>query len=71
MRNDKVYEIRYTNPKIINNTPYGREELCVTTHIRATTATEARRICKHMTGALIKNMKVETIRGYSYRADND
>ena len=71
MRNDRVYEIEYTNPKIIINTPYGCEELQATTQIRATTATEARRIFKRMTGALIKNMKIKTVRGYNYCADND
>ena len=71
MRNDRVYEIEYTNPKIIINTPYGREELQATAQIRATNPAEARRICKRMTGALIKDMRLKAARGYDYRADND
>ena len=71
MRNDRVYEIEYTNPKIIINTPYGREELQATAQIRAASPAEARRICKRMTGALIKDMRLKAARGYVYRAGND
>ena len=71
MRNDRVYEIEYINPNIIINTPYGREELQATAQIRATSPAEARRICKRMTGALIKDMRLKAARGYDYRADND
>lgn len=71
MRNDRVYEIEYTNTKIIINTPYGCEELQATAQIRATSPAEARRICKRMTGALIKDMRLKAARGYDYRADND
>lgn len=71
MRNDRVYEIEYNNPKIIINTPYGCEELHATAKIRATSPAEARRICKRMTSALIKDMRVIAACGYAYRADND
>lgn len=71
MRNDRVYEIEYTNTKIIINTPYGCEELHATAKIRATSPAEARRICKRMTGALIKDMHTKAACGYDYRADND
>lgn len=71
MRNDRVYEIEYINPNIIINTPYSYEELQATAQIRATSPAEARRICKRMTGALIKDMRLKAARGYAYRADND
>lgn len=71
MRNDRVYEIEYTKPTAIINTPYGCEELHATAHIRAASAADARRICKRSTGALIKDMCVKANRGYTYRADND
>ena len=66
----RVFDIEYTAKSIIN-TPYGCERLHATAHIRATTPTEARRICKRLTGALIKDMRIKTARGYIYHADND
>ena len=67
----KVFDIEYTIPSAIIDTPYGFEELHATAHIRATSPAEARRICKRTTGALIKDMRAKAARGYIYHTDND
>lgn len=58
--NTKVYEIRYADE-------CGVSEI----KIRAIDAREAKRIAKRMTGALIKDMTIDCVMGYGFKAMND
>ena len=61
MNTNKVYDVKYLD----------KDGATCWANIRAESKEQARRILKSRTGCLIKDMKVEGVAGYMYRADND